>query len=87
MGRKKTIQNIPKSTLLKCPFCEKKTKALISIDNCPQKFTCPKCNAEVRNPITQCCIICAFSNKKCPRTLYMNAKVKGLEIRGLDNLE
>jgi len=78
---KKRIQKIPKSVLLKCPHCSKKTKALVSMDNCPQSFVCPKCESLVTNPITQCCVICAFSNKKCPRTLYMEAKVKGLEIR------
>lgn len=78
---KKKIQKIPKTAMLQCPHCSKKSKALVSIDNCPQSFVCPKCNLEVKNPITQCCVICAYSNKKCPRTLYMNAKVKGLELR------
>jgi len=81
MGRRKTTQKIPKSVLLRCPNCGEKSKALVSIENCPQKFTCPKCNLEVNNPTASCCVICAFSNKKCPRTLYMNAKVKGLEIK------
>lgn len=78
---KKRVQKIPKTAMLTCPHCSKKSKALVSIDNCPQSFVCPKCNQEVRNPITQCCVICAYSKKKCPRTLYMNAKVKGLELR------
>jgi len=76
---KKRIQNIPKSVLLKCPHCEKKSKALVSIENCPQSFVCPKCNKTVQNSVAQCCVICSFSNKKCPRTLYMEAKVKDLE--------
>lgn len=78
---KKRVQRIPKNVLLKCPLCSEKSKAIVSIENCPQSFVCPKCNQEVKNPITSCCIICAFSGKKCPRTLYMLAKVKGLEIR------
>jgi len=61
---KKKIQKIPKIVLLKCPHCLKKTKALVSKDHCPQSFVCPKCNQTVVTPITQCCIICAFSNKK-----------------------
>ncbi len=81
MGRKKSVMRIPKQVMLICPFCEGKNKAIVSIENSPQSFVCPKCNAEVRNGIAQCCVICAFSNKKCPRTLYMEAKVKGLEIR------
>ena len=78
---KKRIQKIPKSVLLKCPHCSCKSKAIVSIDNCPQSFECPKCKQNVKNPLTSCCVICAFSGKKCPRTLYMEAKVKGLEIR------
>ena len=81
MGRKKKIQKIPKNVMLKCPFCSEKSKAIVDIENCPQKFTCPKCNEEVRNPLTSCCVICAFSGKKCPRTLLMEAKSKGLELR------
>ena len=77
----KKIQKIPKNVMLKCPHCLGKSKAIVSIENSPQQFVCPKCNADVKNPITQCCIICAFSDKKCPRTLYMEAKVKGLELR------
>lgn len=78
---KKRIQKIPKHVLLKCPYCSAKNKAIVDIENCPQSFTCPKCNQEVKNPLTSCCVICAFSDKKCPRTLYMEAKVKGLELR------
>jgi len=81
MGRRKSIVKIPKNIMLKCPHCLEKSKAIVSIDNCPQAFVCPKCNAEVRNPLTSCCVICAFSGKKCPRTLLMEAKVRGLELR------
>ncbi len=80
MARKK-IQKIPKNVMLKCPHCSAKSKAIVSVDNCPQNFVCPKCFADVKNPLTQCCVICAFSDKLCPRTLYMEAKVKGLELR------
>lgn len=78
---KKRIMKIPKTVLLQCPHCKAKSKALVSTENCPQSFECPKCKQHVQNPITQCCIICAFSNKKCPRSLYMEAKIKGLELR------
>ena len=80
MGKKR-IQKIPKQVILTCPNCSGKNKALVDIDSCPQSFKCPKCNQEIRAPITRCCAICAFSNKKCPRSLYMEAKVKGLELR------
>ncbi len=78
---KKKIQKIPKNVLLVCPSCAGKNKAIVSIETSPQQFVCPKCDADVRTPLTQCCVICAFSGKKCPRTLFMEARVKGLEIR------
>lgn len=81
MGRRKTSIKIPKNVMLLCPLCSKKSKAIVSIDNCPQSFICPKCEQEIRNPLTSCCVICAFSGKKCPRTLMMEAKVKGLEMK------
>ncbi|MCX8158767.1 MAG: hypothetical protein N3D20_00505 [Candidatus Pacearchaeota archaeon] len=81
MGRKKSIIKIPKNVFLKCPHCSKRNKAIVDIESCPQKFVCPKCNKEVNTPIAQCCVICAFSNKRCPRSLYMEARVKGLELR------
>ena len=67
--------------MLKCPYCEKKTRAIVSKENSPQKFVCPKCKKEVRSSIMQCCTICTFSNKRCPYSLYMWAKARGLEIR------
>lgn len=78
---KKRIQKIPKNVMLKCPSCSEKSKAIVSVENSPQNYICPKCDIEVRNPLTQCCVICAFSGKACPRRMYMEAKVKGLEIR------
>ena len=77
----KRVQKIPKNVMLKCPSCSVKSKAIVSVENSPQSYVCPKCSFEVRSPITQCCAICAFSGKKCPRTLFMNAKVKGFELR------
>jgi hypothetical protein len=78
---KKRIMKIPKTVVLVCPNCQGKNKAKVDIENCPQSFICPKCEQQVKNPITQCCVICAFSGRKCPRSLYMEAKVKGLELR------
>lgn len=81
MGRKKRVVRIPECVILKCPHCGKGTKAKVSVEVCPQVFFCEKCKQEVRTPITSCCLICAFSKKKCPRTLMAEARVKGLEIR------
>ena len=76
---KKSVQKIPKSVILVCPHCGKGTTAKVSIENSPQKYICPKCKQEVVTPIASCCVICAFSKSgtKCPRELYMKAKVRG----------
>ena len=78
---KKRFQKIPKTIMLRCPYCVSKSKAVVSIESCPQFYVCPKCSQEVKAPLTECCVICAFSGKKCPRTLFMEARVKGLELR------
>jgi hypothetical protein len=80
---KKSVQRIPKSVILVCPHCKKGTVAKVSTEFSPQKYICPKCKEEVRTPIAQCCIICAFSKSgtKCPRELYMKAKVRGWTIK------
>ncbi|MBM3247004.1 hypothetical protein FJZ17_00460 [Candidatus Pacearchaeota archaeon] len=85
MGAKKRVQKIAEYVILVCPHCKKGTKAHVDIENCPQSYTCPKCKQEVRKPVSECCVICAYSKngKPCPRTLYMKAKVKNLEIRNI----
>lgn len=80
MARKR-IMKIPKSVMLLCPHCKQKTKAMVSVDMCPQNYECPKCKQIVHTPIAECCVICAYSGKKCPRTLLMHARAKGLELR------
>jgi hypothetical protein len=83
MGRKKTVMKIPTSATLICPACKKATRAIVSIENSPQKYSCPKCKTEIKTPLTSCCVICAYNKtgKTCPRTMYMKARVAGLEIK------
>lgn len=81
MGRKKLIQKIPKSVIIKCPHCTEKIKIKISQDSGVFFLDCKKCKQKITTPITQCCIICAFSDKKCPRSLMIEARAKGLEIK------
>ncbi|MDO8517446.1 MAG: hypothetical protein Q7S33_04970 [Nanoarchaeota archaeon] len=80
MGRKKLIQKIPKAVIIKCPHCSEKTKIKISQEGV-FSLDCKKCKQKISTPITQCCIICAFSDKKCPRSLMIEARAKGLEIK------
>ena len=82
MGKKRVI-NIPKNAKIKCPNCGFVRLRKIPIDNSPQYFDCDKCSYRLQTPITSCCIICAFTNKKCVPTLLMEARAKNLEVRGL----
>ena len=83
MGRRKRVINIPKNAKIKCPHCGIVRLRKIPLDSSPQYFDCDKCHNRVQTPITGCCIICAFTNKKCVPTLLMQAKAKNLEVRGL----
>ena len=81
MGRKKQFIKIPEVASIKCPACGAKSKRKVPSDSSPQYFDCDKCNARTQTPITSCCIICAFTGKKCIPSLKMEAKIKGLEMR------
>ncbi len=80
MSRKKIIK-IPKIIDISCRNCNKKCKRAVGSNDCPQYFDCDGCEQRMQTPINACCIICAFTDKKCPATSTMEAKVKGLEIR------
>jgi transcription elongation factor Elf1 len=81
MGRKKRVIRIPEQATIKCIHCGKKSRRKVPIDSSPQYFDCDKCGQRTQAPITSCCIICAFTNKKCAPALLLEAKSKGLEIR------
>ncbi len=81
MGRHKTTARLPKAVIIRCPACSGTQRITASLENSPQCLVCKNCENEIRTPITQCCIICAFSDKKCPYSIKMNAFSKGLELR------
>jgi hypothetical protein len=87
MGRRKTTVKISKTAIIKCSNCGEKSKRKVPLDASPQYFDCDKCNFRMQTPINACCIICAFTNTKCAPSLLMEAKMKGLEVKGLDDLE
>jgi len=80
MARKKYIK-IPKEVAIKCSNCGKTNKLKLKIDDCPQSFECKRCSQKILTPPSKCCIVCAFTNKKCPASLLMEAKIKGLKIK------
>ncbi len=81
MGRKKRVVRIDKTAVIKCPHCGKKSRVEIPKDRILGSWECTKCKNILITPLTKCCVICAFSNKKCSPSLTMEAKMKGLEIR------
>jgi len=87
MGRKKTTIKIPSVATITCSNCGEKSKRKVPLDSSPQYFDCDKCGNRMQTPVASCCIICAFTKTKCAPALLMEAKIKNLEIKGLDNLE
>ena len=80
MARKRVIK-IPKLASIKCLHCGEISKRKVPMDSSPQYFDCDKCGQRTQTPITSCCIICAFTGKKCAPSLLMEARAKGLEIK------
>jgi phage FluMu protein Com len=81
MGRRKTILKIAKRVKLKCPKCSEMTQLEVPEDGSPQFFECSKCSEKIKTPLMQCCVICAFSDKRCSRSSIMEAHARGLELR------
>ncbi|MEK6893596.1 MAG: hypothetical protein AABX07_05340 [Nanoarchaeota archaeon] len=81
MGRKKTFIRIPKTAKIKCLHCAAISRRNVPLDASPQYFDCDKCGQRTLTPITQCCVICAFTKTKCALSLIMDAKIKCLDVR------
>ena len=79
--QKKSHIKIPKTVLIKCPFCGKRNRIKTSIERQIYFIECKGCKKKIQTPITRCCLICAFSNKKCPSSLIREAKTKNLKIK------
>lgn len=87
MGRKKIIK-IPSSYLVKCPTCGKNNRIkVLNLQQSFQKFECKKCKNTISAPISQCCVLCAYSNKKCPNNLLIEANSKKLSVILNENLQ
>ena len=80
MGRKRVVR-IPKSASLKCPHCLKISRVKVPNDSSLFNFKCKKCKNDVETPESNCCIICAFSDKKCGAALRVEAGINGLTIK------
>ncbi len=84
MPRKRVIK-IPKTAMVKCPGCENRSRMKVpqNPQDTLQFFECKKCKQKITTPVARCCIICAFSSKKCATSLTAEARAGGLEIRHL----
>ncbi|HLC31786.1 MAG TPA: hypothetical protein VJK51_03895 [Candidatus Nanoarchaeia archaeon] len=78
---RKRIQKIPKRVEIGCPHCAARLRFEVSAEKGVQTLVCSSCEQIIRTPITQCCIVCAFSDKQCPYSLVSEARVKGMELR------
>lgn len=68
MGRKKKLK-IPKSAMIKCPKCSKRSRVKIPESSCLYFYECKKCGYKLETPTAQCCIICGYTDKECPPVL------------------
>ncbi len=51
---------------IKCPECDSIQEIDIPENNCLPFYKCNKCNKMINAPKDFCCVICAYSDKKCP---------------------
>lgn len=51
---------------IKCPKCDHIQKIEIPKDRCLPFYKCNKCKKIIPAPKDVCCVICAYSDKKCP---------------------
>lgn len=51
---------------LKCPYCGYIMKVKIPENQCLVFWQCEKCHKIITTPKDKCCVICAYSDKKCP---------------------
>ena len=51
---------------LKCPYCGFIMEVEIPQNGCLAFYKCQKCQKIISSPKGECCVICAFSDKKCP---------------------
>lgn len=80
MGRKKVLR-IPHVANITCMQCGKKSRRTVPLDSSPCYFDCDQCDFRMCTPVHACCIICAFTGKKCVPALKLEAYQKGLDVR------
>ena len=51
---------------IKCPECSHLQEIEIPANSCLSFYQCEKCKKLISAPQDVCCVICAYSDKKCP---------------------
>lgn len=51
---------------IKCPECQYVQEIEIPKSSCLPLYKCDKCQKVISAPKDICCVICAYSDKKCP---------------------
>ncbi|MBM3230493.1 hypothetical protein FJZ22_02450 [Candidatus Pacearchaeota archaeon] len=80
MGRKKRLR-VPLLASIICQVCGKICKRKVPPDASPGYFDCDGCANRTNTPPSACCVICAFTKKKCVPSLRLEAHRLGLELR------
>jgi len=83
MGRKKSLIKIAKRASIKCPHCSNVMRFDVPVDGLLSFADCKSCKQKIATPRSKCCLVCAFSDKQCTPSNIMEARIKGLEVRGL----
>ena len=50
---------------IKCPLCEHVRDVDVPENICLQFYRCDNCGKQIQTPDNSCCLICAYSDKKC----------------------
>ncbi|MBI5884530.1 hypothetical protein HZB89_00350 [archaeon] len=52
--------------IITCPECKAKHEIEVPEGKCLYFWKCPSCGKLIQAPKNECCVVCAYSDKKCP---------------------
>ena len=54
------------NAIFKCPKCNAKEEIKVPEGKCLTFHKCKNCGELIQAPEGECCVVCAYSDKKCP---------------------
>ena len=54
------------TAMLTCPHCQGHTAVEIPTDRCLAMHRCPSCGALITPKAGDCCVVCSYSEARCP---------------------